>query len=265
MAERKTTKLAIDADAAPANYEELFQLRGATYDGAMVRFPEARAEEFLNTIARADLAPGARVADVPAGGGYLARYLPESCTWLGHEPCASFGHGASEQDRDLLPLPWADAGVDAALSIAGVHHLDDKIPLFAELARVVRPGGRLVLADVHEASAVSRFLDGWVNRHNSTGHVGSYLGDHTLGELERAGWQVLSAERVPFHWRFASVADMGQFAHRLFDLRTSAPEDTARTIEAELGVDRFADGIGMRWELFMVVATPVDGGRQTEP
>jgi SAM-dependent methyltransferase len=261
MAERKNTRLAVSAGEHPANYEELFQVRGATYDGAMTRFPEARREEFLNTIARAELEPGARVADVPAGGGYLARYLPEGCTWLGHEPCASFGHGATEQDRDLLPLPWGEATVDAALSIAGVHHLDDKIPLFTELARVVRPGGRLVLADVHVASAVSRFLDGWVDRHNSTGHVGSYLGEHTLGELERAGWQVLSAERVPFHWRFLSVADMGEFAHRLFDLRTSRPEDTARTIEAELGVDRFDGGIGMRWELFMVAATPAAGRR----
>jgi SAM-dependent methyltransferase len=259
MAERKNIQVAVDT--APANYEELFQLRGATYDGAMTRFPDARREEFLNTIARANLGVGARVADVPAGGGYLAQYLPADCTWLGHEPCSSFGHGATDQDRDLLPLPWADASVDAAVSIAGIHHLDDKIPLFAELARVVKPGGRLVLADVHEASAVSRFLDGWVDRHNSTGHVGSYLGDHTLDELRRAGWDILSAERVPFHWRFANVVDMGEFAHRLFDLRSSAPAETARTIAAELGVDTFDDGVGMCWELFMVAATPRTHGR----
>lgn len=261
MAKRKNIPLAMDAGTAPANYEELFQLRGATYDGAMTRFPDARREEFLNTIARATLGPGALVADVPAGGGYLAKYLPRDCTWLGHEPCAAFGHGATGQDVDLLPLPWADAGVDAALSIAGVHHLDDKLPLFGELARVVRPGGRLVLADVHEASAVSRFLDGWVDRHNSTGHVGSYLGDGTLGELRRAGWEILSADRVPFHWRFANVDDMGEFAHRLFDLRTSTPEETARTIAADLGVDPLPDGVGMRWELFMVAATPAVRGR----
>lgn len=256
MAERKNIQLAADAELAPANYEELFQLRGATYDGAMVRFPDARREEFLNTIERAALVPGARVADVPAGGGYLARYLPKDCIWLGHEPCASFGHGATHQDRDLLPLPWEDASIDAALSIAGVHHLDDKGPLFAELARVVKPGGRLVLADVHEASAVSRFLDGWVDRHNSTGHVGSYLGDHTLDELVHAGWDIVSAERVSFHWRFANSSDMGEFAHRLFDLRSSSPQDTARTIAADLGVDAFDDGIGMRWELYMVAAVP---------
>lgn len=258
MIDRKASALRAPPESG-GSYEEVFQLRGATYDGAMGRFPDARREEFLNTIGRAALPAGAVVGDVPAGGGYLARYLPQGCRWLGHEPCAAFGHGATDQDRDLLPLPWADASLDAALSIAGVHHLEDKVPLFAELARVVKPGGRLVLSDVHRDSAVSRFLDGWVDRHNSTGHVGSYLGDHTLAELERAGWTIVSAERVGFHWRFANRTDMGEFCHRLFDLRTSVPAETGRTIEAELGVDDLPDGIGMRWELFMVAATPAQG------
>lgn len=237
-----------------ASYEDLFQVRGAPYDIAMSLFPDARREEFLNTIQRADLKPDQSVGDVPAGGGYLARYLPKTVHWLGHEPCASFGSGGT--DRELLPLPWTDGAVDAAISIAGVHHLADKRPLFAELARTVRAGGRFVLADVHEGSDVSGFLDGWVDRHNSTGHKGAYLGDHTLNELLETGWQILSAERVSFHWRFPDTAGMGEFCHRMFDLRTCRPEETAHAIEADLGIDQLEDEVGMRWELFMIVAMP---------
>lgn len=235
------------------SYEDLFHFRGAPYDRAMSLFPDARREEFLNTIQRADLNAGQSVGDVPAGGGYLASYLPDAVRWLGHEPCASFGLGGA--DQELLPLPWTDSSVDAAISIAGVHHLADKRPLFAELARTLRDGGRLVLADVHEASAVSRFLDGWVDHHNSTGHEGVYLGDHTLDDLRGTGWQILSAERVPFHWRFADTTDMGKFCNLMFDLRNCQPCDTASAIEANLGVDRLVGGVGMRWELFMIVAT----------
>ncbi len=242
------------APAANAGYEGLFDQRGAAYDHAMERFPDARREEFAQAIARAALPAAAVVVDVPAGGGYLARYLPAGCTWRGHEPCESFGHGAGAPEHRLLPLPWEHHSADAALSIAGLHHLDDKVPLFAELARVVKPGGRFVFADVHEGSAPARFLEGWVHRHNSTGHRGLYPGPHTLGELARAGWRVVSAERVAFHWRFANRAAMGEFCHALFDLRRATPAATAATIEAELGVDEFADGVGMRWELFMVAA-----------
>ena len=237
-----------------AHYENLFQARGAPYDAAMSLFPDARREEFLNIIQRADLKPGQSVGDVPAGGGYLARYLPKTVHWLRHEPCTSFGSG--ETDRELLPLPWTDGGVDAAISIAGVHHLTNKRPLFAELARTVHAGGRLVLADVHGSSDVSGFLDGWVDRHSSTGHKGIYLGDHTLDELRETGWQIFSAERVPFHWRFADTATMGEFCNRMFDLRTCRPEETSRAIEADLGIDQLEDEVGMRWELFIIVATP---------
>lgn len=236
------------------SYEDLFRVRGAPYDNAMCLFPDARREEFLNTVRRADLKPGQSVGDVPAGGGYLARYLPKTVHWFGHEPCASFGAGGT--DQGLLPLPWADGALDTAISIAGVHHLEDKRPLFAELARTVRIGGRLVLADVHEGSAVSGFLDGWVDRHNSTGHKGAYLGDHTLDELHETGWQVLSAERVPFHWRFPDKAGMAEFCNRMFDLRNCRPEETAHVIEADLGIDHLEDDVGMRWELYMIVAIP---------
>ncbi|MEN3951370.1 methyltransferase domain-containing protein [Iodidimonas sp. SYSU 1G8] len=257
MGDRKNSLLATQrvVDETPASYEDLFQLRGAPYDRAMSLFPDARREEFVNTIDRAALTPGQSVADVPAGGGYLARYLPDGVRWLGHEPCASFGSGG--EDRGLLPLPWAAGGVDAAISIAGVHHLADKRPLFAELARTVRAGGRFVLADVHEESDVSGFLDGWVDRHNSTGHEGVYLGDHTLDDLRETGWDIVSAERVPFHWRFENTVDMGEFCHRMFDLRTCRPDETARAIEADLGIDQFPGQVGMRWELYMIVATPV--------
>jgi len=238
-----------------ASYEDLFQIRGAPYDMAMSLFPDARREEFINIIQRADLKAGQLVGDVPAGGGYLARYLPKTVHWLGHEPCANFGSG--QKDQELLPLPWTDGGVDAAISIAGVHHLANKQPLFTELARTVRAGGRFILADVHESSNVSGFLDGWVDRHNSTGHKGIYIGDHTLNELRETGWQIFFAERVPFHWRFADTDKMAEFCHLMFDLRTCRPEETSRVIEADLGIDQLEDEVGMRWELFIIVATPV--------
>ncbi len=236
-------------------YEAMFADRGAAYDAAMQACPEARRQEFLQLLHRADPQPGHTVADVPAGGGYLNRYLPDECQWLGYEPCESFhASGDTEPTSELLPLPWAPNSVDVAVSLAGVHHMADKRPFFQAVREVVKPGGRFVLSDVTEGSRVARFLDGFVGSHNSTGHDGIYLGRHTLAELDACGWSVASCEQVDFHWVFPDAETMVAFCQRLFDLRS--PFDVTRAaIEEQLGIDRLAlDQVGMRWSLMTIVA-----------
>jgi len=53
-----------------------------------------------------------------------------------------------------LPLP--DASVDLALSTISLHHWHDRDRGIAEVARVLRPGGRFVLADLLLAPWVAR-------------------------------------------------------------------------------------------------------------
>lgn len=50
---------------------------------------------------------------------------------------------------DGLELPLPDASVDRAMSAAVWHHLDDPARACAELARVLRTGGRAVVSDLY--------------------------------------------------------------------------------------------------------------------
>ena len=50
---------------------------------------------------------------------------------------------------DLSALPLDDASVDAALCALALVHVVDVRQAIGELARVVRPGGRIVITDVH--------------------------------------------------------------------------------------------------------------------
>ena len=236
------------------NYEEIFDARGSAYDRAMQRWPDARREDFQVPLGWLDPKPGETIVDVPAGGGYLRGYLPESCHWFGHEPCASFREGEPASGTDLLPLPWPDGFADAAISVAGVHHLDDKRPLFCELGRVVAEGGRFVLADVHQDSAVRRFLDGFVGRYNSTGHAGCYLGVRTLEDLRETAWVVERAERVPFCWWFADRESLAGYCRMLFDMRDIEEESVLAGVEQYLGLNYRNGAVGMNWELFLVLA-----------
>lgn len=239
------------------SYDELFALRGSTYDQAMTAFPDARKAEFDQLFRDFRPGVGSRVGDIPAGGGYLKDFLPAGCEWYGHEPCASFtNHGANEGNAagiPLLPVPWPEEHVDIVCSLAGVHHLDDKCPLFSEIHRVTRQGGRFVLSDVEEGSNVSRFLDEFVGEWNSTGHEGVYLNMQTLAELQSTGWNVEQAETSNFHWKFADREQMVAFCGRLFDITRASSQQIDDAIESMLGTTETSDGgIAMNWALMTI-------------
>ncbi len=235
------------------NYEAIFRARGEAYAAAMHRWPEARRDEFLFPVRLAGVVAGETVLDVPAGGGYLQRYLPAGSHWRGHEPCASFFADRVELNAGLLPLPFADGSADVAISVAGVHHLADKRPLLCELHRALRPGGRLVVADAHAGSAVARFLDEFVGRYNSTGHEGIYLDERTVADVASAGLVLERVEQLRYAWWFANRDDMAAFCRQLFDMREATLPMVLEAIESRLGiVTREGDAgpeFGMSWEL----------------
>jgi ubiquinone/menaquinone biosynthesis C-methylase UbiE len=61
---------------------------------------------------------------------------------------APFGPRAEAQQADATKLPFDDASFDAALSFIMLHHVVDWEQAFAELLRVLRPGGVLVGYDL---------------------------------------------------------------------------------------------------------------------
>jgi demethylmenaquinone methyltransferase/2-methoxy-6-polyprenyl-1,4-benzoquinol methylase len=95
----------------------------------------------------------ARVLDVACGTGDLCRDL----TAAGYRPIGidlSYGmlhHAATAAPLvhgDALSMPLASGSIDGAISGFALRNFVELPALFAELARVVRPGGRVTLLDV---------------------------------------------------------------------------------------------------------------------
>ena len=117
-------------------------------------------------VHRLALAPRSTVADLACGTGDLCRELARQ----GIDPIGidlSFGmlaagtSGAAVVEADALVLPLADAAVDGATCGFALRNLVALEPFFAELARVVRPGGRIALLEVAQPdNAVMRWGHG---------------------------------------------------------------------------------------------------------
>lgn len=124
----------------------------------------------------ATAAPGARVLDVGTGPGmllvHLARLRPDlDLTGIDLSPdmvataqrnLAPYGDKAIARTADVTDLPFPDGSFDLIASSLSLHHWDHPEAAGPELARVLRPGGRVHIYDFRFApfSALAGTLTG---------------------------------------------------------------------------------------------------------
>ena len=131
---------------------------------------------------RAELNPGDAVLDVCCGTGDLAFELAQRVSPGGHVVGCDFSEPMLDLARekaadrgvesvrfewaDALQLPYGDARFDAATVGFGVRNFADRDQGLREMARVLRPGGRLVILEFTEPKRppFSTFYSLWFDR-----------------------------------------------------------------------------------------------------
>jgi SAM-dependent methyltransferase len=133
---------------------------------------------FSDDIHGYSLAKGLRVLDVSCGNGYvLAQYarfgadvsgvdLTETALDLSRKRFALASLNGDFRLTDGDRLPFEDETFDVACSMGVLHHIADPRSMIAEMRRVLKPGGRIILMLYHWGSwkyhvvfRVKRLLD----------------------------------------------------------------------------------------------------------
>lgn len=109
-------------------------------------------------LARADLEPGMKVLDVGAGTGVVSliaqQMVTDSGMVIAHDPSRGMLEQASNSGVTRAvqglgeSLPYADNSFDRVTMGYALRHVADLRMLFAEFARVLKPGGKLLVLEI---------------------------------------------------------------------------------------------------------------------
>ena len=113
---------------------------------ASVLYFEAAIERAVAELA-ASLPPHARVLDAGAGEGQYARFFPAQA-YCGVDLAVgdpAWNYGRLDAVADLTALPFPPACFDACLNIVTLEHVREPGCVLREIARILKPQGRLLL------------------------------------------------------------------------------------------------------------------------
>jgi demethylmenaquinone methyltransferase / 2-methoxy-6-polyprenyl-1,4-benzoquinol methylase len=178
-----------------------------------------------STVLASRVKPGDRVLDCATGTGDLALEFKRA---VGHEGyvkgtdfCKEMIEYAPEKAHDkrlvvdfevadAMDLPYEDNSFDIASIAFGIRNVDDPVTALKEMARVVRPGGRVVVLEFGQPEGVIKYPYEFYSR-----HVMPAIGGWISGNREAYTYLPETSAKFPAGEKFLELMDQtGSFEKR---------------------------------------------------
>ncbi len=204
--------------------QKSFSVQAKNFESKQMNFSK---QEFLDdTVLEIDAQRTDKVLEVAAGtcvcGRSLAPFV-ESVTCL-DATAAMLQVGKEMAEKENLKnirfvegfaekLPYPDAAFDIVLTRLSFHHFLKMEQPFAEMSRVLKPGGKLVIIDMEAAGERLREIEDRIETMRDCSHVKNRSRSEFLELFQEYGYYSLSNEiqtrRKGLNWRASSFSSLG--------------------------------------------------------
>lgn len=205
------------------------------YDaGQLAAVPSQAVDSFAGVghfFDLADLRPGERVVDLGSGSGMDAFYAAGLVGATGQVTGIDFTPDQLAKARRLVTesgatqvefregrieqLPLLDSDIDCVISNGVINLVPDKPAVFAEAARVLKPGGRLAIADIVTEEPLTEAIvcnvDLWASCIGGAPQQASYL-----AAIEDAGLVIGEVRTNPYEF----LSDQARGASRRYGVKS---------------------------------------------
>lgn len=262
------------------NNEEV-NLRWQNYRKANFDKPSARENELSKVFQLINPRDGQHILEIGTGNGYLTIPLAKAVGSQGFVLTADVSrenlesvektkgdlHIETRLFSDNEPICKNDelGKFDIVASIATLHHFDNRSEGTGENNRIsalkafysyLKPGGKLVIADVTHGTISQKYFDSIDNpKHcHPNGHPHDFFTLERLTEVvKEVGYKDVDViiEYVP--WKFESEEEAKNFIHTIHNAKCT-PEESFEISKNVLGFKKVDDHFELGWELFFLTA-----------